>query len=339
MSRSRTSQGEHRAGERDEAAEQQHVVEAGEEALAGGVGDRVARAPGASPPGPGRGCPTRRPRRAGAGGRRPRPACRRSASLTLSAPRPTKIAPQTATPTATPTWRKVSLMPAAMPLCSFGTTLTATSAITGLRARRRRPATMKPGEQRRPLGAGVDAATSAAARRRRRRARAPSIGRAPGRGDSSAPGDRRDQEARDRDRQVAQAGLEGRVGRGSSAGRASGRGTARRSSPRPRSGELDAGEGGPPEQAERQHRLARRAARSRRRRPASPPRRRTATTISGAAPALVVAAHEGEDEQEERAAERRPRPAQSSRVAWGSRLSRSLSAVIAIAARPIGTLR
>ena len=45
---------------------------------------------------------------------------------------PRKIAPQAAIPTAIPTWRKVSLIPAAMPLCSFGTTLRATSAITGL---------------------------------------------------------------------------------------------------------------------------------------------------------------------------------------------------------------
>ena len=56
-----------------------------------------------------------------------------ASSATLSAPRPTKIAPQMAMPTATPTWRNASLMPAAMPLCCLGTTLTATSAITGFR--------------------------------------------------------------------------------------------------------------------------------------------------------------------------------------------------------------
>ena len=65
-------------------------------------------------------------------------------SLTLAAPWPTKIAPQTATPTATPTWRKVSLMPAAMPLRSFGTTLSATSPITGLRSPTPAPRTRNP---------------------------------------------------------------------------------------------------------------------------------------------------------------------------------------------------
>ena len=47
-------------------------------------------------------------------------------------------------PTAIPTWRKVSLIPAAMPLCSFGTTLSATSAITGLSRPTPMPLTMKP---------------------------------------------------------------------------------------------------------------------------------------------------------------------------------------------------
>src|SRR6516165_9558517 len=47
-------------------------------------------------------------------------------------------------PTETPTWRKVSLTPAAMPLRSFATTLTATSAITGLTRPIPAPAIRKP---------------------------------------------------------------------------------------------------------------------------------------------------------------------------------------------------
>ena len=61
-------------------------------------------------------------------------------------------------PTATPTWRKVSLIPAAMPLCSLGTTLTATSAMTGLMQTDAGAGDEEAAEQRRPLGAGVDAA-------------------------------------------------------------------------------------------------------------------------------------------------------------------------------------
>ncbi len=53
-------------------------------------------------------------------------------SSVLAAPTPRKIAPQAAMPTAIPTWRKVSLIPAAIPLCSLGTTLRGTSAMTGL---------------------------------------------------------------------------------------------------------------------------------------------------------------------------------------------------------------
>ena len=63
----------------------------------------------------------------------------------MSAPRARKIAPQAATPTAIATWRNVSLIPAAMPLRSLETTLTATSAITGLSRPTPTPATMKPG--------------------------------------------------------------------------------------------------------------------------------------------------------------------------------------------------
>jgi hypothetical protein len=47
-------------------------------------------------------------------------------------------------PTATPTWRKVSLIPAAIPLRSLGTTLSATSAITGFSSPTPPPRTRKP---------------------------------------------------------------------------------------------------------------------------------------------------------------------------------------------------
>ena len=63
----------------------------------------------------------------------------------LSAPRARKIAPHAATPTAIATCRNVSLIPAAIPLRSFDTTLTATSAITGFSRPTPMPATMKPG--------------------------------------------------------------------------------------------------------------------------------------------------------------------------------------------------
>ena len=63
---------------------------------------------------------------------------------TSDAPRLRKIAPQAAIPTAMPTCRNVSLIPAAMPLCSLGTTLRATSAITGLSSPTPAPATRNP---------------------------------------------------------------------------------------------------------------------------------------------------------------------------------------------------
>ena len=70
---------------------------------------------------------------------------------TLSAPWLRKIAPQAAMPMAMPTWRNVSLIPEAMPLCSFGTTDTATSAITGLIRPTPAPASDEPGEQPGPV--------------------------------------------------------------------------------------------------------------------------------------------------------------------------------------------
>jgi hypothetical protein len=48
-------------------------------------------------------------------------------------------------PTATPTWRNVSLIPLAIPLRSFGTTLIATSAITTFTSPVPAPAIAKPG--------------------------------------------------------------------------------------------------------------------------------------------------------------------------------------------------
>ena len=80
-----------------------------------------------------------------------------ASSLTSPAPRPTKMAPQAAIPTATPTWRKVSLILDAIPLCSFGTTETATSAITGLSSPISRSGDQEAAEQRGPLVAGADA--------------------------------------------------------------------------------------------------------------------------------------------------------------------------------------
>ena len=50
-------------------------------------------------------------------------------------------------PTAMPTCRNVSLIPEAMPLCSLGTTDTATSAITGLTRPTPGPARRKPGSR------------------------------------------------------------------------------------------------------------------------------------------------------------------------------------------------
>ena len=61
-------------------------------------------------------------------------------------------------PIAMPTWRNVSLMPEAMPLCSLGTTETATSATAGLMRPTPTPARMKPGSSAGPLLAGVEAA-------------------------------------------------------------------------------------------------------------------------------------------------------------------------------------
>ena len=79
-------EGQDRAGEAEQRAERQHVVEAGEEALARRR-SRPRAGPARAPPrAPGRGCPTRPPRPAGAGGRRSPPAFRPSARCTLSAP-------------------------------------------------------------------------------------------------------------------------------------------------------------------------------------------------------------------------------------------------------------
>ena len=83
---------------------------------------------------------------------------RRSASATLSAPRPTKIAPQTAIPTATPTWRNVSLMPAAIPLSLLRHDAHRDVGDHRVEQPDGDARDDEAGEQRRPLRAGVDAA-------------------------------------------------------------------------------------------------------------------------------------------------------------------------------------
>ena len=123
ISSSRISHSGHdRADDRDDAAEHQDVVDPGEEALARRVGHARPRARGRRPRAPSRGCPTRRPRPARAGGRPVAAGVPAATCSTWTAPRPRKIAPQAAMPIAMPTWRNVSLIPEAMPLCSFGTT-------------------------------------------------------------------------------------------------------------------------------------------------------------------------------------------------------------------------
>src|SRR4051812_16998967 len=118
-----------------------------------------------------------------------------------------KIAPQTATPTATPTWRKVSLMPAAMPLRSLGTTLRATSATTGLSRPTPMPATRKPGSSVVQVSPGSIRHQQQANPRQGERATHQQARRDPG---EQSARDRRGEEAHHGDRQIAQAGLERR---------------------------------------------------------------------------------------------------------------------------------
>src|SRR5215210_211195 len=162
-------------------------------------------------------------------------------SCTFEEPAPRKIAPQTATPTDTPTWRNVSLMPDAMPLCSFGTTLTATSAITGLSRPMPAPATMKP--PRSPVHSSAMPT--------------PAISRRPPPAHLRQQGarDRCHQEHRHRQRQVAEPRLRRAVPEEvlEVERQVQEQGEHRARDPEGR--ELHAGEGGPLEEAEREHRL------------------------------------------------------------------------------------
>ncbi len=130
-----------RSEQREPAAEHEHLVEP---ATGSPRAPRARRLPAPPPESP-------RPPRASRPERNrfhelaPVPLRLRRERDRLGAPRAVKSAPQAAMPTAMPTWRKVSLIPAAMPLRSFGTTLSATSATAVLTIPTPMPATMKPG--------------------------------------------------------------------------------------------------------------------------------------------------------------------------------------------------
>ena len=236
------------------AAEQEDLVHPRQEALAGGMGDGLPSPVRDRARAPGRGCRTRPLRSAAAGGRRRRPGVPAASSETLSAPRPRNSAPQAAIPTAIPTWRKVSLIPDAIPLCSFGTTLSATSAITGFSRPTPTPATMKPSSRVVHSELGVDPRHQQQADAGERQ---PAGEQHPGLDAAEQdPGDRRDEEGRDRDRQVPDPGLERRVAEVVLQVERQVE-EEREHRARDREGrDLDAGEGAAAEEMKRQHRLA-----------------------------------------------------------------------------------
>ena len=112
-------------------------------------------------------------------------------------------------PTAIPTWRKVLLIPAAMPLCARSTTATATAAVGGFSSPMPTPPTRKPAEQRRPGVPLLHARHQDQAEARERQTAPDQEARMDPRHELA--GDRRHDERGDRDREVAEARLERRV--------------------------------------------------------------------------------------------------------------------------------
>ena len=113
-------------------------------------------------------------------------------------------------PVAMPTWRKVLLMPEAMPLRAGGTTPTAVVASGGFTMPTPTPGDHEPGQQVGPARSSAQAAHQQQRRRRRASARRRAArGAAPG--PRGAPRSAGDEERDDRERQEAQPGLERRV--------------------------------------------------------------------------------------------------------------------------------
>ena len=95
----------------------------------------------------------------------------RSASVMFEATRAWKIAPRPAIPVAIPTWRKVLLMPEAIPARRWSTTPTAVEAIAGLVRPTPKPASRKPGSSAvQPESASTPRISSRPSRRGRARA-------------------------------------------------------------------------------------------------------------------------------------------------------------------------
>ena len=133
----RQHEAEDRAGEREQAGEQEQVVEGRDEGRLRGVeGRRPGLAGGARAGG--------RHGLAEPAGTRARRSDSPDSMLLW------KTAPSAATPVAIPTWRKVVLMPEPMPAFAAGTTPTATVAIAGFVSPDPGAGDEEAGEQRRP---------------------------------------------------------------------------------------------------------------------------------------------------------------------------------------------
>ena len=132
---------EHGADQGEMPAKMQDVVEAVQEGLAAGVDGGRAELPVGAEGDEVRERALRTARQLAAG---------RARELVLAAVDGCwKIAPQAAMPVAMPTWRKVELMPEAMPARRGSTTPTAAVASAGLTMPMPTPVTMKPAQQRR----------------------------------------------------------------------------------------------------------------------------------------------------------------------------------------------
>ena len=213
-----------------------------------------------------------------------------------------KIAPRPAMPVAMPTWRKVLLMPEAMPLRAGGTTPIAVEASGGLTmpmpmpgdARTRGSAPSSPRWRRRRSSQYSPAATSSRPLPSRSRTGTRTVRR---------PDDRRDDERQQRDRQEAQARPAAACSRARSGCRASGTGTSRTSSADSAKATMFAPANAGLRNSVRSS-IGRSCARSTSTKAISSTAEPiSSATICGRAPAVVVAAHEREHEQEQRGGE------------------------------------
>ena len=206
-------------------ADQEDLVEAADERLIGGRDRLIAELRRGSRAERSRRRRRRRRRRTPAG-----PAA--AASASLASTRAWKTAPSAATPVAIPTWRKVLLMPDAMPARAGSTTPIATEAMPGLVIPIPVPPTRNPTSsvvQSSPRSMPVHQHEADPDQQQ------PGAHQRPERDPVRQPGrDRRDDEREQRQRQEPQPGLERRVARGRPACRGSGRGTSRTSPPRGR---------------------------------------------------------------------------------------------------------